>query len=854
MIQRFWGKLGARDEQGHISEQLSLVDHSIDVACVFRQLCEMPAIHRCLEHATSKTLNEVELDRLSVFALLHDIGKCNWGFQAKKELNAQNTSGHVRETLPLFFNEDLNSTFLQIIGFEQLSKWFTSQEETLQLLLVAISHHGRPAFSFSDRHSIDVVRLAKFWKNNGNIDPMVGLQEIITAAQHVFPMAYENITNTIPVTTALEHYFAGLVTLSDWIGSHREAFFPLCYQKHRDKWSHKQAKIALASIGIDISEIRRLLSNKPLNFNKFFGIDPYPLQKYLFRADLPPLLIAESETGSGKTEAALANFLALFNANKVDSLYFALPTRVAAYELYSRIFNIMKNIFGANCPPVLLAVPGYSQIDGEPYNVLPSELNLYHEKDISERERTWAAERPKRFLAAPIAVGTIDQALLSIIRLPHAHLRQVCLSRSLLVIDEVHSSDVYMRTLSRRLLSQHIATGGRALLLSATLGSAARAEYFSLSKHTTLESYEVAVQQAYPSVSSSEQQLKALPSLNKTGKTVQIEPVSCMEKPENLIPALIEAINNNQRVLVILNTVNRAVALSRLAISIPELAKAHFSVNNVCCPHHGRFAQADRKILDKTVTNKMGKKSPKGALLLIGTQTLEQSLDIDADWLISDLCPMDVLLQRIGRLHRHNRGLRPRAVCTVLLPETDDFTTFINQKGALKNSSQLGLGSVYENLGILQLTRNIIAETPTFELPADNRYLVEATTHPEQLSTLKEKKWKEHIQHVEGTYFAKELAANNALIPDKHFGEFVFVNKLEERVVTRLGLDNQHLKLGKTFISPFNQKINELVIPGHLCKKLLKEQADSVEIYEQRLFIKVDDLTLCYSPFGLEIN
>jgi len=99
----------------------------------------------------------------------------------------------------------------------------------------------------------------------------------------------------------------------------------------------------------------------------------------------------------------------------------------------------------------VLAVPGYAQVDGIPaQQLLPDEeaANRWQDdSDLRYRERRWAAEHPKRFLAAPIAVGTIDQALLSAVQTAHAHLRAICLDRSLLVVDEVHASDHYMTQL-----------------------------------------------------------------------------------------------------------------------------------------------------------------------------------------------------------------------------------------------------------------------------------------------------------------------------------------------------------------------------------------------------------------------
>jgi CRISPR-associated endonuclease/helicase Cas3 len=237
--------------------------------------------------------------------------------------------------------------------------------------------------------------------------------------------------------------------------------------------------------------------------------------------------------------------------------------------------------------------------------------------------------------------------------------------------------------------------------------------------------------------------------------------------------------------------------------------------------------------------------------LLIGTQTLEQSLDIDADWLVTDLCPMDVLLQRIGRLHRHDRGPRPEPVCTVLTTRTDDLSDFLNAKGEVRGAPA-GLGLVYEDLRIVQLTRDLVAEAPVIDIPTDNRRLVESATHPERLAGLAGPKWDQLAAKMEGTGLADKSAAHNALIPDEHFGKFMFPDIENEILRTRLGLDDRRLLLGGEYQSPFGQWISEIKIPGHMAGGLDQEQADAVDQADGRLIIHAGTTPFRYSRFGLE--
>jgi CRISPR-associated endonuclease/helicase Cas3 len=848
----FWGKLKQTEPGGQVIAHLSLANHCLDVASVFRELCDIQTTRRSLGLCAGTDFSPEMLDRLAVFALWHDLGKCNWGFQLKQEPKARRTASHIRETIPLFFDPGLAEQFFEAFDCNQLTDWVGSPESVFRLFLASISHHGRPAFTFDDAMNHEVVSMVSLWKTEEGIDPMEGLQELFDTARRAFPAAFRSVTNQIPVTESLQHRFSGLVMLADWLGSHSEAFFPFKHDGLRMEWSRRQAKKALISVGLDSKANSSFLSRRLPSFQEVFGFQPYPLQAHLAGSDLPPLLIAESDTGSGKTEAALIHFLALLAVGQVDSLYFALPTRVAARELYNRVLRTMKKTFGNDSLPVLLAVPGYTLIDGEPPGFLPSEDRLWSEQDQHRRERQWSAERPKRFLAATVAVGTIDQALLSTIRVPHAHLRRVCLDRALLVIDEVHSSDVYMRALSRKMLSEHLRVGGHALLLSATLGSAAREEYLNPATNNPPIAYDQAARLAYPCLSSKNHTYRDLAVPDRSSKFVRIDPVVNLEAPEELIGRLERAMEDGLRVMVVLNTVKRAIVLARTAAANPILAKALFSLNGVPCPHHGRFSKTDREALDQEISHRMGKGSPTGAVLLIGTQTLEQSLDIDADWLITDLCPIDVLLQRIGRLHRHDRGKRPDPVCTILLPIVEDVAEYIRPEGDVSFSAPAGFGTVYEDLRIIQLTRNIVVDAQIFNLPRDNRRLVEAATHPQRLSSLNDERWVKHSQHLEGSIQAMILAAHGALIPDKHFGDFSFPSSLETKLMTRLGLNDRRLLLGEQFPSPFGKIIEELNIPGHMARGLDKEEADSVEVKADSLVIRAGAYTYLYSRFGLE--
>jgi CRISPR-associated endonuclease/helicase Cas3 len=858
----FWGKL-----KGEI--KLPLVHHCVDVAMVLRVLVELPIIRRRLEAAAKLRLNDTHLDRLAVIALFHDLGKANLGFQDKPFDDNAPRAGHIRELAPLFFEPSLTEAFIEALDIETLRSWFDPPHALDSFLIAAWSHHGTPVrFDSADRTGNYFLAKTKWWRPDKNRDPFAEIAAISKAAHDSFQAAYCGDMAKLPESAPLQHRFAGLLMLADWIASH-ESFFSI--DRDTDKpftFARDSAQRAIRVIGLESTAFQNHLSTRPAGFFQYFGFEPRPLQAAI---DCLPvaenknrLLIAEAETGAGKTEAALTRFFRLFAAGEVDSLYFALPTRVAARELYTRVCRYVDRIFSVkeNRPHVLLAVPGYSKVDDVPVEkILPHDKTRWHDdpKQVLQ-ESFWAAEHPKRFLAATIAVGTIDQALLSALQTRHSHLRSVCLDRSLLVVDEVHASDPYMRRLLKGLLGHHIGLGGHALLLSATLGARAKVELVKAAGgKAELPDFNTACEVCYPAytdLTGATCPVKLNPV--EDGKLVRFKLRPYMAQPEALLDEIAKALAQGARILVILNTVDRVITFQRnVEVKLAAESQAFFRCNEVVSPHHGRYAPTDRELLDKAVSSRLGKDSLPGPVLLIGTQTLEQSLDIDADLLITDICPADVLLQRVGRLHRHRRN-RPSvyktATCLVLVPEHGNMKMLLNEEGKVSiTAKRAGLGSVYEDLRCVELTRRLLIENQEVNLPRDNRQFVEGVTHPDSLANLTGTRWQMHAQMVDGVALAKEISAHYAAaIYDQPFGEFSF-SELNVNARTRLGLNSLRVPLKKPVDGPFGQKLREILIPGHLAPESIDEDKAIVrDIRDGVTLIAWADRNYCYSRIGLE--
>lgn len=811
------------DDRGRITEWHSLVDHMTDVAACFASLAGCRAIRRAMERSARRELDKQDIARLSVLAFLHDVGKANSGFQAKRWQGKVaddwpvNKAGHGIEAFALFEVQASADAIQPLV--EQICSWGDACDS---LLIASISHHGRPLKASPQGSS------AIWQSRTGKYDPAAVLKEIAESALTNYPKAFESGGRELPSSQPFGHLFAGLVQLADWLGSDDRFFEYSKPGENRAATAPLLAAKAITALGLDTEDWRdKLIAMAPTFADVFGGYDPRPIQAAMDDDDLGPLLILESETGSGKTEAALWRYLHLFRAGLVDSLYFALPTRVAATQIYRRVQDTLKQLWPDNPPLALRALPGYAAADGEEAKALPDfKVQWSDNPDEQKAHQRWAAENSKRFLAAPVAVGTVDQALLGALQVRHAHLRHATLARSLLVVDEVHASDAYMTVLLERLLTAHLNCGGHALLLSATLGSVARDRYLSLtpkSRSSLSEAmpFHVACQVPYPSLADS----RGIRAMERTGlsKSVRWSAEDIIDDPESVARLAIDAAAHGAKVLIVRNTVPAAVAtLSALETLVPDCSWL-FNIDGVATLHHSRFSRQDRPELDAAIEKRLGKGRAGGPLIVVGTQTLEQSLDIDADFLITDLCPMDVLLQRIGRLHRH-ANKRPEsygnARAIVLTPSGDDLTPLLarprNGLGRFRNG-----GGVYDNLCIVEATRRLLLEKPEVVIPEDNRYLVEAAMHPSKLDALQEElgdAWKELAVKLEGDIGAeKTLGRLHALDVEQVFGKEGFPEG--EKLATRLGAQDWLVKFPDDLYGPFGLPLKELPIRHHLLPK-----------------------------------
>lgn len=861
MVNYLWAKLEKSEVDFPGRRWLSLPDHSADVAAVFEAILRVPLItHRLAALAGRHDFPTIWRPRLCAHVALHDFGKANRGFRARLNPKAP-PIGHVAPGLALLYSLDRRDLALRLAAtlmIEEFIKWGAFEPA----LRAVAAHHGRPITQNQIEYE-ERPRVSTLWAPGPDDDPIAALGPLAQAIRSDwFPEAFDADGPDLPDSPRFWHAVSGLIMLADWIGSDQIAF-PLYVEPETDPMARIQrarekAPRLLVDYGFDPAPKRKSLP--AVSFASVCEYAPRPIQEAVGNAE-GQIVVLEAETGSGKTEAALYRFARLFERGEVDGLYFALPTRVAAKSLEARIRKAMLRMFGNGpCPSVILAVPGYARADGVGYKTLPDFEVLWDDDQSGEPKRErWAAEHPKRFLAGTIAVGTIDQALLGAIQARHAHMRSSSLLRHLLVVDEVHASDVYMERLLTSLLDQHTKAGGHALLLSATLGSTTRRRLLGL-KPSDDESVTQLEALPYPAIStSSNPKPKRFDGSGRT-KQVALTLDRRIGDPAAVARLALDAAERGAKVLVIRNLQRAAVATAEALFSLAPDHPALFRCKGVPTLHHGRFAREDRELLDAVIEVQMNDARDTKGLVLIGTQTLEQSLDICADFMITDLCPADVLLQRIGRLHRHEKNARPAGFeaprLVVLSP--DDLTPLLSRV-------DFGMGGdhgPYRDLVVLEATRRMVHDNPVWKIPAMNRTLVERATHPLALDSLtneleqRNPAWRRARQDIDGQKAADAwIAQDSRLNWDLRFDSDELAFSKEKRVATRLGADDVLVSLPDDTRGPFGQEVRVLTIPMRWLRgvDLSSELTPQIATEDRALQIYLGDHRFFYDSLGLRL-
>jgi CRISPR-associated endonuclease/helicase Cas3 len=308
---------------------------------------------------------------------------------------------------------------------------------------------------------------------------------------------------------------------------------------------------------------------------------------------------------------------------------------------------------------------------------------------------------------------------------------------------------------------------------------------------------------------------------------------------------------------VLRNRVSDAIETQKAleAAGVPTL-----NVQGVPSAHHSRFAREDRERLDRSMVEALGSLSAT-PIAVVATQTAEQSLDIDADLLVTDLAPADVLLQRIGRLHRHQRHNRPfpyrNPRLVLLTPPPSLFDEQIRQR---RPKWQNGWGSVYPNLVSLQATLDAVTEQEMINVPAMNRVLVEKATHREWLSRTAEQRgeeWTMHLNKFYGANSAARIVANSAVFMwDDAFDQTLFPSgDAAVRLMTRLGDQDRLAIFDPAVQGIFSPAITQLRLGAWMCKNAADDATvENIRSDDGRLRFSFGSIEFTYDRFGVRLS
>jgi len=592
-----WAKTTKEGKPG-----ITVRDHCLNVGCVAEALLSLlPSQLEALVPHGAVTL-----------AALHDVGKISPGFQVKcgtwllqhaLTVRAEKEGWRLREPDHAKVSQ---AAVQRLLHDTNLNRWAAAVG----------AHHGRikgEQVSVCEPWEEERLRLAK-----GFIDIFGPLP-------------------SKPGTEAVIWFLAGLITIADWIGSD-ERHFP--QDVHWDLVERRnRARAALAAISWK--------PVKPKYLNSFSELFPeIPQANSLQTASMaavcnPGVYIIEGPMGYGKTEASLAAAYQLIRDRKATGIYFALPTQVTSNRIFRRLEPFVGRISQERAEVRLAHSSSWLEESKAPPRLSPAVSNDEEARDHVRDGRSWFASS-KRALLTSYGVGTVDQALLGIVAAKHFFVRQFGLAGKVVILDEVHTYDLYTGTLIDELVKRLRELQCTVIILSATLTEKRR----RLLLGETLR-----FKEAYPLISGIADTAVEHACEPPPSKTVRIRNVLGEPRTEEV---LVHA-RHGECVLWIRNTVDEAQETYR------ALKSASVQGGPTIALVHSRFPFFRRQQLEDEWMARLGKETterPKGCIL-VSTQVAEQSVDIDADLLITDLAPTDMLLQRLGRLWRHARVDRP---------------------------------------------------------------------------------------------------------------------------------------------------------------------------------------------------
>lgn len=663
-----WGK-SQRDSLGGDGEH-PLLFHSVDVGNVAAVMWEdvvAPSIRSGLAHALG--LEEDGAGPWVAFVIAcHDLGKAGPLFQAKVEpaMCRAKRAGfdfpRLMKPQDTCFHGDVTAADLG----PHLARHGCNGHLAEMLAVVVGGHHGRfPA------NAKVAVRHHVAWASGRGGRWAEARCLLVDTLADVFGIA----DHAPPRSEELDHPTAmllgGLASVADWLGSKAESF-PFSSDSRLADYVPVSRERARATVEDLHWQPWAPMAGR--QFQDVFGFPPRPLQREA--SDVaesigsPCAVVIEAPTGEGKTEAALHLARTISATCGHGGVYFALPTQATSNQMFGRVRGYLTR--DANAQVVnLQLLHGHASLVTEFRELIERDalaIGPVYDDAVAPGEARVAAQEwftnRKRGLLSPFGVGTVDQVLMAVLQTRHVFVRLYGLAQKVVIVDEVHAYDTYMSSLLERAIEWLGAMGASVVLLSATLPERRREGLLQAYARGT-SGAEVRIPRGqYPGVTwvtaDGAAGARGIETAEHNRRHVALDRIEDLTR--GLAARLKEALGAGGVAGVVCNTVTRAQEVYRVLAEEFDSEDPEVLLFHARYPYHRRRDREEKVLEWCDARSSEGRTGPRPARVVVATQVIEQSLDIDFDLLVTDFAPIDLILQRVGRLHRHEAHVRPPAL------------------------------------------------------------------------------------------------------------------------------------------------------------------------------------------------
>ena len=763
MTERFWAKTGEGKFEDGSPQYHPVICHLADTAAVAKEI-----VRSYLSQSAIDTLQkglglkgESLIKFCGFIAGSHDLGKVSPAFQFQvsevgKALVGENIY-NLWDNLPpeIKKGKTPHGTVTAKTLPDFLIKLGIEKKLSKKLAKIVGGHHGFFPSS-ADIKALDNSLLAgtkegSEWRRFSH-EIFIQLQDFVELTASDLPTQCHN---------AAAMLIAGLTTVSDWIASNpdEKTGFPYANARLFAEYAIElpdRARQALTAIGWT-----KIAPAQPLTFGELFPQNPIPRPLQETAIELshhlqpPCLVLVEASMGEGKTEAALYLADRLQHQSGAGGFYIGLPTQATSKAMWERVRSFLGQRYSQQAVNLTLSHSA-AALDSK-YQATVCRLDQVYDREERVVAGEWHTAR-KRTMLSPYGVGTIDQALMGAVRSRHQFVRLFGLAGRTVILDEIHAYDLYTGTLLERFLEWLALLGSPAIALSATLPAGTRARLVNAYAAGCGMVESELTPAEYPRITALTSQGAIVKSFQASPHVTRTLDLNWVEE-ENWIAELVLKLTDGGCAAVICSTVARAQAVfDRLREYFPETDLGLF---------HGRFLFKDRERIEAECLEKFGKDSNNRPhrYVLVATQVIEQSLDVDFDLMITDIAPIDLLLQRSGRLHRHPER-NPNRSHHLKTP------TLWIIKPQLSDRQQIDFdaaGYIYDRHVLLR-TWFMLRTLTTLQLPNLMDELIESVYDldmaiPQALTAIEQTDWQESLTDYRQDCQEQKTLAQNVYLP-----------------------------------------------------------------------------------------